>query len=243
MLRMLVRLFASLFVLCVSGCGDAKVRSGETPQASVRVELLRTEPAYLSEIKPDTAITLYFQGVPIDFKSSTGDVSVRGETVTFTVRKGDFIGEYPRVRVGWRTGRQIPMQWKRLTVEDTGEKLAWTSKKIPGLSTRWLAAIETDGVEPKENMPVNFLRADPPSGSLITDTDTLTLYFDNRPRHVHILQAPSYISRAIVKGNTVEVSCKPTKTTRMFPTMSFRVKWTDGNQLLYYKNFVRPSKI
>lgn len=244
MFGIFVRLLASLFMLYAGGCGNAKVRTDETTQAYVPVELLRTEPAYLSEIKPDTPITLYFQGVPIDFKSSTGDVIVKGQTVTFTVRKGDFIGGYPCVRVGWRTGRRIPMRWNRLTIEDDLQTLTWTSKPLPSKSTRWVAAIEADAVEPKKSMPVKFLRAEPPLGTLITDTDPILLYFDNRPRHVQIMKAPYYISKAIVKDNTVEISQTPEAISRprRFAGMSFWVKWTDGNQRVYYKNFVRPPE-
>ena len=246
MLRMLVQLLASLFVLYISGCGEAKVRTAETPQAYVPVKLLRTEPKYLSEIKPDTAITLYFQGVPIDFTSSTGDVIVRGQTVTFTVRKPDFITGFPVVTIRWRTQREGWLTWKRLTIEnDDRHPLAWTSNALPGPTNLiWKDAIETDGGGPETNMPVEFLRSEPPVGSWITDTDPIILYFQNRPKQVKILKHDCHISQAIVKGNTVEISPNPQTRSRLRKLggwTTFWVKWTDGNQYLSYKNFVRPE--
>lgn len=243
---MLARLLASLFVLYISGCGDAKTRTDETPQAYVSVKLLRTEPAYLSEIKPDTAITLYFQGVPIDFTSSTGDVILKGQTVTFTVRKSDFIRGRPLVTIRWRTERKGRMKWKRLTIEDDDlQTLTWTSKALPGpTDLMWKDAIETDGGGPEKNMPVKFLRSEPPVGSWITDTDTIILYFQNRPKHVKIMKYDRHISQAIVKGNTVEISPNPqtrSRSRKLGGQTSFWVKWTDDNQYLYYKNFVPPE--
>ena len=242
---MLVRLLASLFVLYISGCGDAKVRTHETPQAYLPVKLLRTEPKYLAEIKPDTPMTLYFHGMPIDFKSSTGDVIVKGNTVAFTVRKADFIRGHPVVTIRWRTERGEPMKWKRLTIEEDLQTLTWTSKALPGpTNLMWKDAIETDGGGPEKNMPVAFLRSEPPVGSWITDTDTIILYFQNRPKHVKIMKYDRHISQAIVKGNTVEISPNPqtrSRSRKLGGRTSFRVKWTDGNQYLSYKNSVPPE--
>ena len=148
---MLVRLLASLFVLYVGGCGDAKVRTHETLHAYVPVKLLRTEPENLAEIKPDTPMTLYFQGMPIDFKSSTGDVIVKGNTVAFTLRKSDFIRGHPVVTIRWRTERGGRMKSKRLTIEEDLQTLMWTSKALPGpTNLMWNDAIETDGVGPEK---------------------------------------------------------------------------------------------
>ena len=100
-----------------------------------------------------------------------------------------------------------------------------------------LIAIETDAVASEKNMPVKLIRVEPPRGSLITDTDTITLYFNNRPKHVKVVNAPNYIiSKAIVKGNTVEIFQNP-KTfswARRFGGISFWVKWTDGNQRILF---------
>lgn len=237
--RILAILLGSVLVIYISGCNYSKV-----PEADIPVKLLRTEPGRLSQIKPDTTITLYFQGVPIDFKSSTGDVIVKGNTVAFTVRKGDFIGGRPLLRVGWKE-KGMPLRWHRLALEDDLQTLTWTSKRLPSKSTLWLDAIETDAVAPKKNMPVKLIRVDPPRGSLITDTDTITLYFDNRPQHVKVVNAPNYIiSKAIVKGNTVVIFQHP-KTfsrARRYGGLNFWVKWTDGNQSLYYKNFVHSPE-
>ena len=231
--------FLTLLFFSFIGIANADLDNGDIP-----VKLLRTEPERLSQIKPDTTITLYFQGVPIDFKSSTGDVIVKGNSVAFTVRKGDFIGGTPVVRVGWKV-KGIPIRWHRLALKDDLQTLTWTSKPLPSKCTLWLDAIETDAVAPEKNMPVKLIRVEPPLGNLITDTDTITLYFDNRPRHVKIVNAPNYIiSKVIVKGNTVEIFQNP-KTfswARRFGGISFWVKWTDGNQFLYYKNFVHPPK-
>lgn len=82
--------FLTLLFFSSIDIANADLDNGDIP-----VKLLRTEPERLSQIKPDTTITLYFQGVPIDFKSSTGDVIVKGNGVAFTVRKGDFIGGTP----------------------------------------------------------------------------------------------------------------------------------------------------
>lgn len=242
---MLVRLLASLFVLYVGGCGDAKVRTHETLQAYVPVKLLRTEPENLAEIKPDTPMTLYFQGMPIDFKSSTGDVIVKGNTVAFTVRKSDFIRGHPVVTIRWRTERGGRMKSKRLTIEEDLQTLMWTSKALPGpTNLMWNDAIETDGVGPEKNTPVKFLRAVPPLGSLITDTDTIILYFDNRPKAVKIMKLDRHISKAIVKGNTVEISPNPqthSRARKLGGSTIFWVKWTDGNHYIHYKNFIPPE--
>lgn len=236
--RILAILLVSVLVIYISGCNYSKV-----PEADIPVKLLRTEPERLSQIKPDTTITLYFQGVPIDFKSSTGDVIVKGNSVAFTVRKGDFIGGKPVVRVGWKV-KGLPLRWHRLALEDDLQTLTWTSKPLPSKSTLWLDAIETDAVAPKKNMPAKLIRVDPPRDSLITDTDTITLYFDNRPKHFKVVNAPYYISKAILKDNTVEIFQTPKTVSkyRRFGGTSFWVKWTDGNQWLYYKHFVHSPE-
>ena len=236
-MKMLV--FLTLLFFSFIGIADVGLDNADIP-----IKLLRTEPERLSQIKPDTTITLYFQGVPIDFKSSTGDVIVKGNSVAFTVRKGDFIGGDPVVRVGWKV-KGMPIRWHRLALEDDLQTLTWTSKPLPSKSTLWLDVIETDAVAPEKNMPVKLIRVEPPLGSLITDTDTITLYFDNRPKHAKVVNAPNYIiSKAILKGNTIEIFQKPKTVSwaRRFARMSFWVKWTDGNKFLYYKNFVHPPK-
>ncbi len=235
-MKMLVFL-TILFFSCI-GIGNADLDNADIP-----VKLLRTEPERLSQIKPDTTITLYFQGVPIDFKSSTGDAIVKGNSVAFTVRKGDFIGGKPVLRVGWKV-KGLPLRWHRLALEDDLQTLTWTSKRLPSKSTLWLDAIETDAVAPKKNMPAKLIRVDPPRDSLITDTDTITLYFDNRPKHFKVVNAPYYISKAILKDNTVEIfqTPKTVSRARRFGGTSFWVKWTDGNQWLYYKHFVHSPE-
>ena len=79
---------------------------------------------------------------------------------------------------------------------------------------------------------MNFLRADPPDGSPINKVETITLYFDNRPTHVKITKASRYVSKAIVRGNTVEISITHPIGS---PHVHFTVSWTGGKkkQLIY----------
>ena len=232
MFRILATLILSLLTVYITGCPHAgKVSTDEATQENVLVKLLRTDPEHLFQIKPDTTLTLYFDGVPTDFTSSTGEAIVTGKTVEVVLRKGDFIGGSPHVRIGWRENKQTPITWKHLALGDNGH-LVWTSKNLPTKHMKWLDAIEIDSVETQEGVPVNFLRADPPNQSSIVGVDTITLYFDNRPTHVKIMKASWCISKAIVKGNTVEVSRNPT---RRSPYIGFTVRWRDGNQQLNYK--------
>lgn len=78
---------------------------------------------------------------------------------------------------------------------------------------------------------MNFLRADPPKGSPINKVETITLYFDNRPTHVKITKASRYVSQAIVRGNTVEISIAHPISS---PYVHFTVSWIGGKKRLVY---------
>ena len=79
---------------------------------------------------------------------------------------------------------------------------------------------------------MNFLRSDPPDLSPINKVETITLYFDNRPTKVKITQASRYVSKAIVKGNTVEISITHPIGS---PYVHFTTSWTGGKKRLVYE--------
>lgn len=82
-------------------------------------------------------------------------------------------------------------------------------------------------------MPVNFLRSDPADGFSIIGVETIRLYFDNRPTDVKITKASEDIHRAIVKGNTVEVSITQPVFARY---IHFTITWSGGTARLVYPN-------
>ncbi len=86
-------------------------------------------------------------------------------------------------------------------------------------------------------MPVHFLRADPAYGSPINEVDTVRVYFDNRPRDVKITEASRYVSKAIVRGNTVEVSIAHPISK---PYIHFTVSWGGGKKRLAYEFIPQP---
>ena len=88
-------------------------------------------------------------------------------------------------------------------------------------------------MQPQPGVPVNFLRSDPTKGFSIIGVDTVILYFDNRPTDVKIKEASEEITKAIVKGNTVEISIKQPV---FVPDIHFTVTWTGGKVGLYYLN-------
>ena len=82
-------------------------------------------------------------------------------------------------------------------------------------------------------MKAKYLRTDPPESTSIHDTDTITLYFDNRPTDVKITKASEEITKAIVRGNTVEISNTHPGGK---PYIHFTVTWRDGKKRLEYPN-------
>lgn len=88
-------------------------------------------------------------------------------------------------------------------------------------------------MQPQPGVAVNFLRSDPTEGFSIIGVDTIILYFDNRPTDVKIKEASEEITKAIVKGNTVEISIKQPV---FVPDIHFTVTWAGGKVLLYYLN-------
>ena len=82
-------------------------------------------------------------------------------------------------------------------------------------------------------MPVNLLRSDPADGFSIIGVETIRLYFDNRPTDVKITEASEDIHRAIVKGNTVEVSITQPVFARY---IHFTITWSGGKARLVYPN-------
>ena len=93
--------------------------------------------------------------------------------------------------------------------------------------------IESEVSDHESDVPVNFLRSDPAWGFSIIDVETITLYFDNRPRDVKITEAAAEVRQVIVKGNTVEISL----TQPIFvPDIGFTVTWTGGKRTLTYFN-------
>lgn len=83
-------------------------------------------------------------------------------------------------------------------------------------------------------MPVNLLRSEPLDSHSIFGVDTIILYFDNRPTEVKITEAPEYVSKAIVTGNTVEISITQPI---VKDHIQFKVTWADGVEWFGYQTF------
>ena len=77
------------------------------------------------------------------------------------------------------------------------------------------------------------MRSDPKADFSIIGIKTITLYFDNRPTDVKITEASRYVNKAIVKGNTVEVSLTHPI---IAPYIHFTVSWQGGKKKLIYPN-------
>ena len=231
MFRFLAIFIAFLLLMCLTGCHPAeKVSFDDVPEIDAPVRLLGTAPEYLVELQPDTTLTLYFDAVPKNFWASTQEAVVRGKTVVVTLRKGDFKGEFPDLRIKWDpNGSDL---WR--LIGDADWKVVWTANSLPSKRTKWFAAIDTADGATESQGPVRFLRADPPEGQLVSGADIIRLYFDKRPRHVTLMNGSFCIQQAIVKGNTVEVSLDfppgwP------FKSFGFTLRWTDANRSFTYK--------
>ena len=80
---------------------------------------------------------------------------------------------------------------------------------------------------------MNFLRSEPKAGFSIIGVKTIRLYFANRPSDVKLTEASRYVSKAVVKGHTVEVSiAQPV----IAPYIHFTVSWSGGKVKLTYPN-------
>lgn len=210
--RIVAILIVSLLAGYTSGCGHVTVvqkATDEVHQEDVPITLMRTEPKNVSQIKPGSTITLYFDDVPINFAATTDNEVVKGKIVELTVSEENFSGGAPDLLIGWRNAPWTPFLRKRLTVGEDGN-IVWRSEETPPrpgeMHTKRLNAIEIDEVQTQEGVIANLLRADPPDGNSIVGVDTITLYFDARPTNVKITDAATCISKVIVSGNTVEVS-------------------------------------
>ena len=80
-------------------------------------------------------------------------------------------------------------------------------------------------------MPAKFVRSEPEEGYSVFGVDPIVLYFDNRPTHVKITGVLEHINKAIVRGNTVEVSIRQPPLARF---IEFTVAWAGGKQGLIF---------
>lgn len=81
---------------------------------------------------------------------------------------------------------------------------------------------------------MNLLRSEPLNSHSIFGVDTIILYFDNRPTEVKITEASEYVSKAIVTGNTVEISITQPI---VEDGIRFKVTWADGVKWFRYLTF------
>jgi hypothetical protein len=81
-------------------------------------------------------------------------------------------------------------------------------------------------------VPAKFVRSEPEEGYSVFGVDPIVLYFDNRPTHVKITGVLEHINKAIVRGNTVEVSIRQPPLARF---IEFTVTWADGKEGLIFE--------
>ena len=80
-------------------------------------------------------------------------------------------------------------------------------------------------------MPAQFVKSEPELGESVFDVDTVIIYFDTRPTDVKITNASKQVEKAVVRGNTVEVSINQPA---LGHHVEFTIAWADGEQSLVF---------
>ena len=97
--RVLTILVTSMLIAYITSCGDDDVEI--EIQEDVVANFVSVIPPSGDTIASNTTLTLAFDNTPIDFKSSIGNVTVAGKTVSI---KGPFKSDHLEITITWADG-------------------------------------------------------------------------------------------------------------------------------------------